>query len=247
MLALRGCVRQAQRVTTKNSDDDPRVVFTRGSLVVTMLDRRDTHERDVVQHRPTWSGCGVHRMDQVHGDGVRVVTTQTPCEPAGSMPQEWPDADAMVAAHSPVNLQVRTADCVPVVLWDGQSGVVAVVHAGWKGLVAGVVPAALATMADLGATSPNIAAWVGPSICPQCYPVGPQVQDMCAEASPVSRATASDGTAAVDVAAGVIDQLARGGVTDVTHDARCTSEEPELFSYRGGDEVERLRIIASVA
>ncbi|HAM24776.1 MAG TPA: hypothetical protein DCM51_04375, partial [Actinobacteria bacterium] len=68
------------------------MVFTRGSLVVTMLDRRDTHERDVVQHRPTWSGCGVHRMDQVHGDGVRVVTTQTPREPAGSMPQEWPDA-----------------------------------------------------------------------------------------------------------------------------------------------------------
>src|SRR5207244_9665668 len=74
-----------------------------------------------------------------------------------------------------VFLATLTADCVPIVLHDPVAGVLACVHAGWRGTVAGVTAAALATMQDLGARPADVIAGIGPAIGADRYQVGPDV------------------------------------------------------------------------
>ena len=158
-------------------------------------------------------------MDQCHGTGVAVVE---------GVPAEPPSCDAVVTRSTEVALAVLVADCVPVLL-AGTGGVVAAVHAGRPGMVAGVVPAALATMRKLGAG--DIDAVVGPSVCGRCYEVPWQMRDTAAAVQPVSAAVSWTGTAAIDVAAGVVAQLREGGVA-VRWLPGCAREREDLYSYR---------------
>ena len=181
----------------------------------------------------------IQRMNQVHGCGVHEVST-----PGTST--QIPDADAIVSSQAHVTLVVRTADCVPVVLWDRHSAVSAVVHAGWRGFVAGVIPAAVTAMTSAGASVNTISAWVGPRICSDCYEVGLDVQGQIGAVSRAALAQTTDGKPAADVGAGVADQLRVLGITEIAHDMRCTKETPSLYSARGGDQVQRLQFVVSV-
>ena len=107
---------------------------------------------------------------QVHG---RAVVTVTAPWAAG----QGPDADGLVTSLPGVALGVITADCAPVLLHDAASGVVGAVHAGWRGAAAGVIEAAVAAMAALGATPGGMAAVVGPCIGQASYEVGPDLRD----------------------------------------------------------------------
>ncbi len=164
------------------------------------------------------------RMSQVSGIGVVVLS---------SAPDRVPVADALVTAASDLTLVVRAADCVPVVLADARARVVAVAHAGRRGLHAGVVSATVTAMHRLGAT--DISAWLGPRICGACYEVPAALQAQVTRAVPASRSTTSWGTPAVDIGAGVTAQLTTAGVhvVDATPARRwCTYESDDLFSYR---------------
>lgn len=87
------------------------------------------------------------------------------------------DGDALLSDAAGLALAVATADCVPVLLADGRR--IAAVHAGWRGLVAGVLPAALAMF-----ESPRqVEAWIGPAIGPCCYEVGDDVAARLVEAA----------------------------------------------------------------
>jgi YfiH family protein len=140
-----------------------------------------------------------------------------------------PTADALVTTRPGVVLMVRVADCVPVLLADAAQGVVAAAHAGRPGLVAGIVPAAVAAMRDLGAR--DIRAWVGPHVCGRCYEVPAQMQADVVAVVPQARATTSWDTPSVDIGAGVRAQLESEDVrfTDV---GGCTMEDDDLYSYR---------------
>lgn len=165
------------------------------------------------------------RMRQVHGADVHTVD-------AGWLAERHDRpavADALVTDLSGVILLVRVADCVPVLLADPGAGVVGAVHAGRPGLVAGVVPAAVARMRALGART--IVAWVGPHVCGACYEVPAAMREDVATAVPEAYAETSWGTPAVDVGAGVRAQLERAGV-QVVDATRCTREDPDLYSYR---------------
>lgn len=67
---------------------------------------------------------------------------------------------------------VKTADCTPILLCDAEAGIAAAVHAGWRGTIAGIAPAAVEKMAALGADRRRIQAAIGPAICFACYQVG---------------------------------------------------------------------------
>ena len=162
-------------------------------------------------------GAELADMLQVHGDVVRLA--------GGSRPS----CDALVTDQADVVLMVRVADCVPVLLADPHAGVIGAAHAGRQGLVAGVVGACVAQMRQLGAR--EITAWVGPHVCGRCYEVPVDLQEEVAALEPSTRATTSWGTPALDLGAGVGDQLARLGV-QVQDLARCTLESPDLYSYR---------------
>ncbi|MBD0842681.1 peptidoglycan editing factor PgeF [Streptomyces sp. TRM68416] len=164
-------------------------------------------------------------MNQVHGADVAVVS-----EPWGDRPV--PRVDAIVTAERGLALAVLTADCTPVLLADPVAGVVAAVHAGRPGMVAGVVPAALRAMTDLGAEPSRIVARTGPAVCGRCYEVPETMRAEVSAVEPAAYAETSCGTPAVDVTAGVHAQLDRFGVRDRQRSTVCTRESGDHFSYR---------------
>ena len=158
---------------------------------------------------------------QVHGTDVVEVT--------GPWDGDVPQADALVTRVPRLALGVLVADCTPVLLAAPAEGVVGVAHAGRRGMAAGVVPTLVAAMRDLGART--ILGRVGPSICPRCYEVPAELRAEVAALVPVAASVTRSGTPALDVASGVLEQLAPH-CWDLEQLPGCTAERPELFSYR---------------
>ncbi|GGK57331.1 peptidoglycan editing factor PgeF [Streptomyces flaveus] len=164
-------------------------------------------------------------MNQVHGPDVAVIG-----EPWGDRPV--PEVDAVVTTRRSLALAVLTADCTPVLLADPVAGIAAAAHAGRPGMVAGVVPAAVAAMVELGAEPGRIVARTGPAVCGRCYEVPDEMRAEVAAVEPAAYAETSWGTPAVDVTAGVHAQLERLGVCDRAQSPVCTLESGDHFSYR---------------
>jgi YfiH family protein len=169
--------------------------------------------------------AGVVWMNQVHGPDVAVVE-----EPWGDRPVA--EVDAIVTVRRGLALAVLTADCTPVLLADPVAGVVAAAHAGRPGMIAGVVPAAVRAMVELGAEPARIVARTGPAVCGRCYEVPREMRADVAAVEPAAYAETSWGTPAVDVTAGVHAQLERLGVHDREQSPVCTLESQDHFSYR---------------
>lgn len=105
-------------------------------------------------------------LQQVHG--VDVVCADN------LSPEIKPAADAAVAFQTNTVCVVRTADCLPVLLCDQQGTQVAAIHAGWRGLAAGIIAN---TWQQLHADPQQCLAWLGPAIGPQAFEVGAEVPD----------------------------------------------------------------------
>lgn len=119
-------------------------------------------------------GVSVDRLmipTQTHSCNVRVVTPQHSPE----IVMSWPDTDGLVTSLSDVAVCVNTADCVPLLLADPVNGVVAAVHAGWRGTVGGIARRAVEVMVAQGAEACNITTAMGPCICSNCFEVGEEV------------------------------------------------------------------------
>jgi hypothetical protein len=162
-------------------------------------------------------------LHQVHGAEV-FVTPPAPPEPA-----RLPPADASVSTEPDAVLAILTADCAPVALVG--PGVVGAVHAGWRGLAAGVVEAAVAWVAERAGEAPS--AVVGPCIHPCCYEFSPGDLELVAQrlGHGVESRTGA-GSLALDVPAAVRIALSRAGVVDITDVGVCTSCSPRHFSHR---------------
>jgi hypothetical protein len=170
--------------------------------------------------------AAVHQVKQVHGS--RVIAARTTPE------ETWQnEGDAVVARPSDGAraVGVRVADCVPVLVGDTASGAVAAIHAGWRGVVAGVIAAALEELSPKG---PLVCA-IGPSIGPCCFEVGHDVAAEIERAAGdvVARRTADK--AWIDLRRAVRTQLQRLGVdsSKIEDVPGCTFCEKERFySYR---------------
>jgi polyphenol oxidase len=169
-------------------------------------------------------GLAVERLvvaRQVHGTTVAAVD--------GPWTEGPVAADGLVTRQPGLALAVLVADCVPVMLVAPDEGVVGVAHAGRRGMDGGVVPATLRAMRELGAA--RVVATVGPSICARCYEVPLEMRDQVAARHPVGASVTRHGTAAIDVAAGVLEQL-RGRCLDIEQLPGCTAEHEAYYSYR---------------
>jgi YfiH family protein len=184
-------------------------------------DEAVAENRRRVAHRIGLPTDHVLYMNQVHGADVAVV--DRPWD--GPVPQ----VDALVTGERGVAVAVLVADCVPVLLADPDVGVVAVAHAGRPGLVAGVVPAVVKAMKEMGAQA--VVARVGPSVCGLCYEVPEVMRSEVASLVPDAFATTRQGTPSVDVAAGVEAQLRSAGIV-YERVPGCTMEDRGFFSYR---------------
>lgn len=143
-------------------------------------------------------------------------------------------ADAAVAQAPGQVCAVMTADCLPILLCERMGRVVAAVHAGWRGLAAGVVEQ---TVAVLGVDPGQVLAWLGPAIGPDVFEVGPEVREQLLDADPGARqsfrAGAEDHRWLADLYALARRRLEGVGVTAVFGGGYCTYSDPErFFSYR---------------
>lgn len=162
-------------------------------------------------------------VSQVHG--ATVIEARRP----GNLGE----ADAIFTTRPGLPIAVGTADCVPMVL-EGPD-VVAVVHAGWRGVVAGVVPAVMAAVTAAGANLERAA--IGPGIGGCCFEVGDEV---AAHFAPFVAMT-TWGTTSVDLAAAVADQLAP---LEVWRADACTYTSERLYSYRRNRTTNRQTTVA---
>ena len=129
------------------------------------------------------------------------------------------EADVLVSRAPGSVIGILTADCVPVAL--AGDGIVAVAHAGWRGLVGGAIEAAVAEVGDVHR------AWVGPSIHSCCYEVGPEVVAAFTE-----RGLPVAGSGRVDPGRAAVALLEQIGIEAVDATTDCTSCDPRYFSYR---------------
>lgn len=187
---------------------------------------RGTEDHDLMR------ALGVDRIayaDQVHGAGVVEASDAATAR-----------ADAVIGrsraagGESPPAVGVRVADCVPVLVADLETGDVAAIHAGWRGIVAGVVGAALQRMQHIPPRS--VIAAIGPSIGPCCFEVGLDVAQAIVSACPgvpvVARSMPPKSM--VDLRSAVRGQLRAAGVDDASIEdvAGCTKHEARFHSFR---------------
>jgi len=166
---------------------------------------------------------------QVHGAQVGVVGR-------AHLGTVQPATDALVTAVPAVPLLMRFGDCAPVLLFDRVRRVIAMAHAGWRGVVAGIVEATVQAMERrFGCRPADVWAGIGPTIGPCCYEVGREtameVQGACPPGVEVVRST--DGRIHLDLPGAVRAQLHTAGIERIEDSSLCTAcRVDEFFSHR---------------
>ena len=193
--------------------------------------------RALLPSDPVW-------LAQVHGRDVVVVTG----DDVAALRESPPEADAAVTRTPQIVLGVRTADCLPVLLAARDGSVLAVAHAGWRGLAAGVLEAAVAAM---GVPARDVACWIGPAIGPAAFEVGADVHaTYCAADADASAhfVAMREGKWLADLPALARRRLAAAGVTEVDVDGSCTHGDAErFFSWRRDRSSGRMALLAWLA
>jgi copper oxidase (laccase) domain-containing protein len=210
-------------------------------------------------------GGGIEAIVQVHQvHGAAVVVAGEHVEPLGAgAPRNQPAAaDAVVgrSGRGRVAVGVRVADCVPILVGDQASGDVVAIHAGWRGVVLGIVPAAIAGLFGVppssslaasrsveGFATPRadrLVAAIGPCIGACCFEVG---RDVAARIGFVAREAGEK--AYVDLRAAVRAQLVSAGLTTerIEDVPGCTKHEPDRFHSFRRDGANSGRMLAAVA
>lgn len=191
-------------------------------------------------------GLVVRRLRQEHGDRVVFADDLWPTEESGpgdaglgdsglegaddAGPGGPPPGDALVARRQGQALAVLTADCAALALGSPQ-GIYGAVHAGWRGLLAGVIENAVAAVRHLGADP--VVAGIGPCIGPCCYAfAGPPLDHLRARYGGAVRARTADGNSALDLATAAGAALEGAGVRLVLNGSWCTGCQADSWSYR---------------
>ena len=174
--------------------------------------------RSCLPAEPLW-------LEQVHGTEVAS---------ADAIAEAAPRADASIATRPSSVCAIMTADCLPVLFCDDMGTVVAAAHAGWRGLAAGVLDAAVARMA---VAPGRILAWMGPAIGPDAFEVGDEVRQAFCAGNPAAadafRPAPQRGKWMADLFLLARLRLAALGVTRIFGGGECTWSDPlRYFSYR---------------
>lgn len=185
---------------------------------VLAVNRQRLADRLGLPAEPVW-------LRQVHGTQVVDATAVAP--------GERPQADAAWSATPGTVCAVLSADCLPVVLAEPGGSAVAVVHAGWRGLAAGVIESAVAALPVGGGC---LRAWLGPAIGPRAFEVGPEVRAAFVDTDPLMAAAFQPGPGdrwRADLYRLARHRLGSAGVTSVSGGGRCTmTEAHHFFSHR---------------
>lgn len=165
-------------------------------------------------------------LSQLHGTDV-VEWTE-------NRPDSSPAADAIWSTHRDAVCAVMTADCLPIAIWSDNGAVIAAVHAGWRGLVDGIVQS---TLAQLPCEHERLSAWIGPAIGMEAFEVGAEVAEKIREAEGCRLEkhirAGGNGKYHVDLSGIATSLLKSRGLRNVEQSAICNfSDSSRFFSYR---------------
>ena len=192
---------------------------------------RDDPEAVAENRRRAAAALGAERLNtlyQVHS--ADVVAIDAP------LPETSPRGDGLVTDRPGLLLGALAADCAPVLMVDPEARVIAAVHAGWRGALAGVVQTAVARMVERGAKRERVLAAVGPCIGPASYEVGAEFKATFETADIANRAVFAPGAAEekflFDLPAYVLAAIASAGVERAHWTGHDTCADPDFFSNR---------------
>jgi len=148
--------------------------------------------------------------------------------------------DGHLTARPGMLLGVGVADCVPVFIAH-PSGIVALLHSGWRGTAAHITTEAIAALARYGLPPDELAIHLGPAICGRCYEVSADVREQLT-GQPVTRA------GHVDLRSLIAEHAAETGVQKISVSSYCTRcDNDRFFSHRAGDSGRQIAVIAAGA
>ncbi|MGH7650585.1 MAG: polyphenol oxidase family protein [Gemmatimonadaceae bacterium] len=148
------------------------------------------------------------------------------------------EADGHIAAEKGIALAVGVADCVPVFIAH-PSGVVALLHSGWRGTAAKITTEALGALARYGLPPDELAIHLGPAICGRCYEVSADVREQLT-GQPATR------PGNVDLRSLIAEHATEIGVQKITVSSYCTRcDNDRFFSHRAGDAGRQIAVIAA--
>jgi YfiH family protein len=201
----------------------------------------DAPEDVLANRQRLCDAVGVHLSqltfgDQTHGATVRIVDKEHVGSGGSDLASAIHSTDGLLSQEPGACVAVMVADCVPVLMYDSRKRAVGAVHAGWRGTVAGIIPAAITMMVErLGSQPEDITACIGPAIGWSDYEVGPEVVGALQSALPgvsdsVLKPT-KDGRALLNLpGANELQLLAAGLKPRRIHVAELsTAEEGSLF------------------
>jgi len=181
-----------------------------GQVLFTGREQGDIRQPAAASALAEAAGRPLALVRQVHGATVRPVID--------AAPDERVEADGQATARLDVATTVLVADCLPIAIIG--AGALAIVHAGWRGLHAGVVEEGVAAVRRLGATGPLSAA-IGPGAGPCCYAVGDEIRALFGTSEPT-----------LDLKGVARRRLNAAGVDHVEDAGVCTVCDSRYFSYR---------------
>jgi purine-nucleoside/S-methyl-5'-thioadenosine phosphorylase / adenosine deaminase len=179
---------------------------------------------------------------QVHGTRVGRVDPDRADAGFADPSSAFSETDALVTKHPQLAIAILTADCLPVALADPRQGLVAVVHAGWRGIAGGIIERVLRLFDDPS----SVMAAIGPGIGPDHYEVGEDVAAAVSGGAGGGAAVRRDGARLLlDLAATADRALRASGVRTIETSGLCTAcEEERFFSYRRDGITGRQALIA---
>jgi polyphenol oxidase len=191
-------------------------------------------------HLSAQIGCRIQWLKQVHGTQIYEVMKDE-ANDADVDPTVDPTADAAITSEPGVALAIMTADCLPVMFADKRGRLVGAAHAGWRGLLGGVLDKTLEIFLQRGIEGGEIAAYIGPSIGVTAFEVGDEVRLAFLKAARLDEtlatlaafATNGVGRWRADLSGLAAIRLRRYGVELDQELVECTYSNPaNYFSYR---------------
>ncbi len=218
-----------------------RIPWLRHRLIGRPKNRRDPApvDSDVAAQWLRAGASHIISIRQVHETDLLVL-------PASEFdpPDEQRKADGTVTGSPGLVLRILVADCLPVYFAHEKPRLIALVHAGWRGLASGILTRTIRTLSDLGGGPEGLTVWIGPSIGPCCYEVGKEV--IGGFTRPPRFSEGPRGRPMLDLYGSAVDELLSDGVPPASIDRRppCTKcMSTSLYSHRNGSNQHNLALL----
>jgi YfiH family protein len=172
----------------------------------------------------------IQYMDQIHGKNLGFISSHSSKPIANT--------DALFSSSTNLALAVFSADCLPIALCKTDGSEFAIIHAGWKGLVSGVVETSISSFTN----SSNLCAWIGPSISKQNYEVGKDLYDafMAKDKNSILNFSKRDSYKFLFNLQGEAERILKKYKINVQTSDICTYNSSSLYSYRKEETENRI-------